>query len=104
MTATWNRIGFREYSSGLGLSRDLTSSVLRLMPESPRWLASQHRHEKALAIVKRIAAVNKQNVEDLKHLYTDSEENEPKQSKANILDLFHAPVIMKRTIIIGIVW
>ena len=78
------------------------------MPESPRWLASQHRLDEARAVVQRIATFNKESPDQLQHLLPadelQPEKIESEGRKTNILDLFRTPTLRKRTIILCAMW
>ena len=75
------------------------------IPESPRWLTSQHRTDDAHAVVQRMADFNGQNAADLRYL-VDVDETEKVEGgrKANILDLVRTSTLRKRTIILCAIW
>ncbi|CAC5372454.1 SLC22A4_5 [Mytilus coruscus] len=71
-----------------------------LIPESPRWLLSQGKHEEAVKILKKIAKGNNRNVDE-KAFGNLTVQEEPAGRFWHLID---NPVLFKRTLIILINW
>ncbi|XP_075684793.1 solute carrier family 22 member 13-like [Rhinoderma darwinii] len=71
------------------------------LPESPRWLLTKGRNEKAKTLLQQAARINKQELSEdlLKQL------EEGKETKSgNMIDLFRIPTLRKKTLIMCLVW
>ncbi|CAD5114726.1 DgyrCDS3769 [Dimorphilus gyrociliatus] len=75
-------------------------SYVFLLDESPRWLVSQGKVDKAEKILKRIAIINGRNPPQ--KITFDNKNNEQRQGK--LVDLFRTPNIRKKTIIVSLLW
>ncbi|KAL0967414.1 hypothetical protein UPYG_G00251940 [Umbra pygmaea] len=72
-----------------------------LIPESPRWLLSQHNTEKAVSITEAIAKENKKTLS--KNIETMRDSN-AKSSTASFMDLIRTPNMRKHTFILSFNW
>ncbi|XP_055619494.1 organic cation transporter protein [Toxorhynchites rutilus septentrionalis] len=80
-----------------------------LIPESARWLVSQGKVDKAIAILKKFERINKKTVEPkLYQDFSDSCVRLQKEEEANstysIIDLFKTPRLRKITIVLIAIW
>ncbi|KAK4876683.1 hypothetical protein RN001_009189 [Aquatica leii] len=79
-----------------------------IMPESPRWLLSQKKYEKAYKILRVMARVNKKTskltVSNLKKAIEDENAEITNQKQFGVLDLFRSPKLRLKTIIITFIW
>ncbi|ESO89316.1 hypothetical protein LOTGIDRAFT_106549 [Lottia gigantea] len=73
-----------------------------IIPESPRWLLSENKEEEAEEIIRHAAKVNKVKLDE--KLFLQSVEEDEKQEKANIFQLFKYRVLAFRTFIIFFNW
>ena len=93
------------YVSGYPQNDKITN--FRLIPESARWLASQHRYEEADKILRNVA---KRNGHQLPHNWWDELELEEGQTrhsklqKRNFLDLFKTPKTRCRALVMFFCW
>ncbi|XP_035212350.1 organic cation transporter protein-like isoform X2 [Stegodyphus dumicola] len=79
-----------------------------IVPESPRWLLSKGKLDKAIPILELAAKMNKKDVKDLetqakKICFLENEEGN-KASKASVLDLLRTPNLRMKTLILYFVW
>lgn len=81
------------------------------IPESVRWLLANDKQEKAVKIIQKVCRVNSVDISDkdiIEILESDSEKKSTvqldTQPKASFFDLFKHPVILKRSIIIMLLW
>lgn len=75
-----------------------------LIPESPRWLMAVRRHDRALAVLRKIAKTNKRTLpEEFDNLFTSIRKDSSTHSYG-ILDLFRTPRLRMQTIIITFIW
>jgi len=86
-------------------------SILRFIPESVRWLLANGKQEKAVKILQKVCSVNGVDISDkdiIEVLECDFEKKPialaDAQPKASFFDLFKHPVILKRSIIIMLLW
>ncbi|KAG8573294.1 hypothetical protein GDO81_012345 [Engystomops pustulosus] len=71
-----------------------------LLPESPRWLLTKGKNEKAKKILQKAASINRHNLPE--ELLIQSQEE--KQKSGTMLDLFRIPSLRKVTIVMSFVW
>lgn len=81
------------------------------MPESIRWLLTNGKQERAVKIIQKVCRVNGVDMsskEIIEILECDNEDKPIVQNnnlpKASFFDLFKHPVILKRSIIIMLLW
>lgn len=81
------------------------------MPESVRWLLANGQQEKAVKILQNVCRVNGVDMssEDIIDVLECNFESEPmvqdnELPKASFFDLFKHPVLLKRSIIIMLLW
>ncbi|XP_075172848.1 solute carrier family 22 member 13-like [Anomaloglossus baeobatrachus] len=71
------------------------------LPESPRWLLTKGKNEKAKDLLQKAAHMNKRELPE--HILKQLQEE--KQTKSgNMIDLFKTPTLTKRTLIMCLVW
>ncbi|KAM3929224.1 solute carrier family 22 member 13-like [Leptodactylus fuscus] len=71
------------------------------LPESPRWLLTKGKNEKAKKLLQKAASFNRQNIPE--ELLTELQEE--KQTKSGtMLDLFKIPSLRKVTLVMSFVW
>ncbi|KAM5156977.1 solute carrier family 22 member 13-like [Mantella aurantiaca] len=71
------------------------------LPESPRWLLTKGKHERAKKILLKAASVNKKNISE--DLLTQLQEEKETKSKS-MLDLFRIPTLRRDTLVMSFVW
>ncbi|GMR52886.1 hypothetical protein PMAYCL1PPCAC_23081, partial [Pristionchus mayeri] len=79
------------------------------LPESPRWLVSIGRFDEAKKTLKKIAELNKRdvNVDDLVHQLRSSRRSSVQAedvNRHNVFDLFRTPNLRKKTILVTYIW
>ncbi len=74
-----------------------------LMPESPRWLLSKGKNERARKIIRMITKANKRPLEKVDP-FVDSFKLDKKQQQGNITDLFRTPAIRRNSILMCFCW
>ncbi|XP_013779603.1 organic cation transporter protein-like [Limulus polyphemus] len=86
-------------------------SLWWLIPESPRWLLSQEKMEKAEEVVKKLMKINKKECADLpaalQQIVNKSKkkvENDEKKRHANMLDLLRTPGLRKNSLVLFFIW
>ena len=83
------------------LSMKIEFSVLRLIPESARWLASKGKLKQASNVIRKAAKVNKANVSE-KILSLQDLQLEGQQR--NIYHMLFSPTLLIRSIVIFYNW
>lgn len=81
--------------------------VFRFIPESPRWLLSRGRTEEGLALLQKMARVNKKDIpeEVIEKLWNKPTENRHNnEAKENLWDLVKNRVLIVRTLIVSVGW
>uniref|UniRef100_K7GD39 Solute carrier family 22 member 2 n=1 Tax=Pelodiscus sinensis TaxID=13735 RepID=K7GD39_PELSI len=73
------------------------------LPESPRWLITQQKNDKAMKIINRIAKGNGKKVPPFLQNLSPEEENGEKMTPS-FLDLVRTPQIRKHTLILMYTW
>ncbi|XP_072268662.1 solute carrier family 22 member 13-like [Pyxicephalus adspersus] len=71
-----------------------------ILPESPRWLLTKGKHERAKNILQKAASVNKKKFSE--ELLTKL--HEEKATKSNMLDLFRIPTLRRVTLVMSFTW
>ncbi|CAJ0920522.1 unnamed protein product, partial [Ranitomeya imitator] len=71
------------------------------LPESPRWLLTKGKNEKAKDLLQKAARMNKRELPE--HILKQLKE-EKKAKSSNMIDLFRNPTLRKRTLIMCLVW
>ena len=77
------------------------------MPESPRWLFSRGRTEEGIALLQKMAKVNKKEIpeEVIEKLWSNSAENiHTNETTENLWDLVKNRVLIVRTLIVSVGW
>ncbi|KAJ1154503.1 hypothetical protein NDU88_007255 [Pleurodeles waltl] len=75
------------------------------VPESPRWLLSQNRHDEAHAIIEHIAKKNRRKLPpDFERLQTEDAVCGNEKQVPSFMDLFRTPQIRKYTFILMYIW
>ncbi|XP_063906466.1 organic cation transporter protein-like [Zophobas morio] len=85
----------------------LLLSYYWVLPESPRWLLTVGKHEKAIQVLEKAAHHNRLTVENIQpdvHHHVQKKEPGNDQQAGNIVDLFRTPIIRMYTICIGFNW
>ncbi|XP_072499947.1 solute carrier family 22 member 2-like [Notamacropus eugenii] len=73
------------------------------LPESPRWLISQNKNEKAMKIIKHIARKNQKSLPTFLQSLKPDEEDSKKMSPS-FIDLVRTPQMRKHTLILMYNW
>ncbi|XP_064095816.1 organic cation transporter protein-like [Macrobrachium nipponense] len=114
---------WRHLQLAISLLNGILFSYYWLLPESPRWLASQGRTEEALTIMKKIAKTNKRNLPPDSHMVKlmttiniklkvgDDDNERPRGCCSGVIkmfsrqiDLIRTPVMRRRCVIGFYVW
>ncbi|XP_068094730.1 solute carrier family 22 member 13-like [Hyperolius riggenbachi] len=72
-----------------------------ILPESPRWLLTKGKHEKAKQLLQKAASINKRKLSE--ELLTQLQEEKPTKS-GSMLDLFRIPALRRMTLLMSCVW
>ncbi|KAM9308188.1 uncharacterized protein PAF06_012352 [Gastrophryne carolinensis] len=72
-----------------------------ILPESPRWLLTKGRNERAKNFIKSAAAINKKTLSE--EILTQLQEEKKPQS-GNMMDLFRNPHLRGVTLVMSFVW
>ncbi|XP_073486120.1 solute carrier family 22 member 13 [Aquarana catesbeiana] len=72
-----------------------------ILPESPRWLLTKGKHERAKEILRKAASVNKKKFSE--ELLTQLQEEKETKSRS-MLDLFRIPTLRRVTLVMSFVW
>ncbi|XP_050718793.1 organic cation transporter protein-like isoform X1 [Eriocheir sinensis] len=77
-----------------------------LIPESPRWLQAQGKHQKAMAVLQKIARKNNKEIEPAleRQCTTGEGVNNIVRSKITFLDVLRSPVLCLRMFSMFFVW
>lgn len=99
---------WQDYTLGLAIPPVLYLSYFFIVKESPRWLMSVGKVDKAVEIVTEAAILNKlpttNIVEEVTKISNDIISNKSKDPKKNYIDLFRTPTLRLRTIVCGFIW
>jgi len=83
--------------------------IIRVLPESPRWLLSQLKFKEAEQILESMAKINGESLPDdcmqkLKFKQLENVKEDEKNRRYGIVDLFRFPNLRKKTLIITFIW
>lgn len=75
-----------------------------IVPESVQWLISKHKYDKAVACLKRVAKINRRQIDDSAYAQFIEDckvsQKNMQTSKPNILGLFKTPRLRRNTLIL----
>ncbi len=74
-----------------------------LMQESPRWLLSKGKKDRAKVVITRVCKLNKRPVHVVEP-FVDNFEMTEEEQKGNIMDLFRTPNIRRNTLLMCLCW
>ncbi|KAG6453449.1 organic cation transporter protein [Manduca sexta] len=100
---------FRDYvhfQLSISLPTIILLSYFFLLPETPRWLIAMKRSDEAIAILERVAKINKRPTDTVRadvEAYQASIEKSALK-KGNVLDLFRTPNLRKNILAMSFNW
>lgn len=74
------------------------------VPESFRWLVSNKQYDRAEAVVKKMARINKAEVPNLNEIKKITLTEETDNKKYTVLDLFRGKYLIKNTLLHAVMW